>query len=162
MSEIAVREMRAGDLEQVNALRACIQQLHHKGRPDLFLPASAAHGELARQFMQRENGRVLVAARGERVLGYAVTQDISREANPYMLARRFVHVEEFCVDANHRREGVGRALAEAIRTDARARGFARVELDVWAFNEDARCFYEAMGFYSYRCFMELDTGSAQA
>ena len=34
--------------------------------------------------------------------------------------------------------------------------FPRVELDVWAFNEDAQRFYEAIGFRTYRSLMELN------
>ena len=37
----------------------------------------------------------------------------------------------------------------------RARGFARIELDVWSFNAGAVEFYEAMGFNTYRQLMEL-------
>ena len=36
------------------------------------------------------------------------------------------------------------------------RGFTRPELDAWTFNQGALDFYEAVGFQTFRQFMELD------
>lgn len=161
MNEITVRRMRENELERVNELRATIQQQHCNGRPDIFQPPSNAFAELGADLARRENICVLVAVRDDNILGYAITQDFDRKPSPYMLARRFVHVEEFCVDERCRRMGAGRALMAFIRNDAQSRGFSRVELDVWAFNEDARHFYDAEGFHTYRYFLELNMEDAQ-
>ena len=40
------------------------------------------------------------------------------------------------------------------KKDAREKGFSRVELDVWDFN-DALGFYEAEGFRVYRRYLEF-------
>lgn len=160
MNEITVRRMRESELERVNELRATIQQLHCNGQPDIFQPPSNAFAGLGTDLAQRENICVLVAVRDDTILGYAIVQDFNREPSPYMLARRFVHVEEFCVDERYRRMGAGRALMAFIRSDAQTRGFSRVELDVWAFNEDARHFYAAEGFRAYRHFLELNMEDA--
>jgi len=56
----------------------------------------------------------------------------------------------------HRRKGVATALVEYMKADAKARGFARIELDVWSFNEGALAFYETTGFTTYRRYMEIN------
>ena len=43
---------------------------------------------------------------------------------------------------------------QAKKADAKAKGFSRIELDVWAFN-DALAFYEAEGYTVFRRFLEL-------
>lgn len=43
-----------------------------------------------------------------------------------------------------------------MRSDARAKGFSRVELDMWTFNEPALRFYESIGFQTFRRFLEWD------
>jgi len=43
-----------------------------------------------------------------------------------------------------------------MKADAKARGFTRLDLDVWAFNDAALAFYEAAGFTTYRRYMELE------
>ncbi len=42
-----------------------------------------------------------------------------------------------------------------MKRDARRRGFDKVELDVWAFNDSALASYEAAGFNCYHRYMEL-------
>lgn len=83
-------------------------------------------------------------------------QYIDRPASAYQCARRFYHIEEFGVDAAFRRRGVGAALLAFCKQEAARMQFPRVELDVWAFNEDAQRFYEAIGFRTYRSLMELN------
>ena len=61
------------------------------------------------------------------------------------------------VAAEHRRRGVGRRLMDFVKADAREKGFPRIELDVWAFNEGAKQFYEAVGMKPFRYFMEMNT-----
>ena len=38
---------------------------------------------------------------------------------------------------------------------AKESGFDRIELNMWEFNEDAREFYDALGFKTYRRYMEM-------
>ncbi len=41
------------------------------------------------------------------------------------------------------------------KADARKKGFPRIELDMWSFNESALAFYEAEGFTTYRRYLEF-------
>lgn len=50
--------------------------------------------------------------------------------------------------------GVGKALYEALAARIRPMGITKVELKVWAFNESARGFYEAMGMKPQNIIME--------
>ena len=50
---------------------------------------------------------------------------------------------------------MGTALLRFCQAEAERRGFDRLELDVWSFNEDAQKFYEAVGFQAYRSHLEL-------
>ena len=57
-----------------------------------------------------------------------------------------LHIEDVCVDENRRGENVGGELMEFVKDYAKKIGCARVDLDVWEFNEGARRFYEKHGF----------------
>lgn len=50
----------------------------------------------------------------------------------------------------------GTVLVAFCTEEAKKKGFSKMELDVWEFNEDARKFYKAVGFQTYRRYMELD------
>ena len=154
---IDVRLARRDELERVNELRRVVNDLHVQGRPDIFRPG------FSRELRQRvydvfdsEDSDVVVAALDGRIAGFATVQYIRRPESAYNLARSFYHVEEFCVDPDCRRQGVATALVEFMRQDARAKGFRRIELDAWAFNEGALAFYQRVGFRPFRWFFEMD------
>lgn len=154
---IIVRPARREELARVNELRRVVNDLHVEGRPAHFKPGFGPELQ-AHVFDQFDSDRfdVLVALAGGEVAGFATVQFVHRPEGPYTLPLDFYHVEEFGVDAAHRRKGVATALVDYMKADARARGFGRIDLDVWAFNEGALAFYEAAGFETYRRYMELN------
>ena len=68
--------------------------------------------------------------------------------------QRFYHIEEFGVDEKYRRHGIGTALLAFCKAEAKQKGFDRLTLNVWAFNEDAQRFYASADFRTFRCDLE--------
>ena len=158
MTDIIIRPARREDLERVNELRRMVNDVHVQGRPAHFKPGFGPElqGHIHDQFDNPQRFGVLVAEADGDVVGFATVQYVHRPESPYTLPLAFYHVEEFGVDAAHRRRGVARALVEYMKADARAHGLKRLDLDVWSFNEGAMAFYEAAGFTPYRVYMELN------
>lgn len=48
--------------------------------------------------------------------------------------------------SDYRRQGLGRAILHAFENDAKARGFARLGLHVFAYNQQAHQLYRSFGF----------------
>ena len=143
------------DLPRINELRMQVNDVHVSGRPDIFKPGFCEALALrAQDFLDSEERAVVLCEREGCVAGFAMLAYISRPEGPYTLERRYLHVDEIGVDRDFRRCGVGRELMDYIREDARRHGLARIELDVWAFNEGAQAFYEELGFSPYRIYME--------
>ncbi len=71
-----------------------------------------------------------------------------REAplTPVHTPRRFAVVDTLGVLRAYQRQGVGRALMEAVQCWAREKGASEVELTVWEFNASAIAFYENLGY----------------
>ena len=144
------------DAESINSLRKEVNDIHVAGRPDLFKPGFGPEiQDHVRMYLNGENGYAAVDERDGHVAGMVMIDYIDRPEGPYSFARRFVHVAEICVDEAYRRQGVGRALMDFVKADARSKGYDRIELDVWAFN-DALQFYESEGFTVFRRFLEYD------
>ena len=72
-----------------------------------------------------------------------------------MNERDFLDIDEFCVDKAYRRQGIASEMISFIRNYAKEKGWNRLELNMWEFNEEALAFYEAMGFKTYRRYMEM-------
>ena len=78
----------------------------------------------------------LVAVRGETVLGYVGSQTVMDESDMMNLA----------VAPEVRRQGIGRALIQALISALRERGSNSLTLEVRASNDPAIALYEALGF----------------
>ncbi len=154
--DISVRYAERGELPEINRLRAQVNDVHVSGRPDIF--RAGFNEELQNHVYQAfdsEDSDVIAAVSGGEICGFATVKYIVKPESPYSLERRFYQIEEFGVDEQHRRRGVATALIDFCKSEARAKGFDRIELDYWAFNEGAEKFYESVGFRVYRKYTEL-------
>ena len=144
------------DKPAINELRRQVKLLHTAGEPTFFAPGFPQ--ELADYldiiFMQ-DGGEVVVAELDGRVVGYACVSYIERPASVFRNALRYCDIDELGVDEQCRRQGIGRALVAFVKARAAEKGFSRLELNMWEFNENALRFYESLGFRTYRRYMEL-------
>jgi ribosomal protein S18 acetylase RimI-like enzyme len=63
-----------------------------------------------------------------------------------MDGRRALYIYDIEIDAAHRGQGLGRAAMLLAEDEARARGIARLELNVWGANAPARHLYQSLGY----------------
>ena len=151
-----VRFAEEKDLERVNELRAQVNDVHVKGRPDIFKSGFCQElKDAVYEMFSGENKNIIVAQRDGVICGMVCVEYITKPESPYSLERKFYHIVEVAVDEAFRRQGVAREMFEFIKKDAKERGLTRIELDVWGFNESAGEFYESVGFKTFRRFMEF-------
>ena len=151
-----VRFAKENELGRVNELRKQVNDIHVEGKPEVFKPG---FGEELRDFVNviwNDPEQEIVVAEDDGVIcGFAVLHHINKPENPFMKERDFIDIDEFCVDKNHRRKGAASAMVSFIKKFAREKGFKRIELNMWEFNQDALAFYEAAGFKTFRRYMEM-------
>ena len=155
-AQINVRFAGEGDLDRVNELRRQVNDLHVAGKPEVFKPGFCAELRdfihVIREDPQKE---IVVAELDGEVCGFAVLNHIVRPENPFMFERNFLDIDEFGVDEKCRRRGAASAMIAFILDYAKEKGYPRLELNMWEFNQDALAFYEAVGFTTYRRYMEI-------
>lgn len=151
-----VRLARKEELDRINELRKQVNDLHVAGRPDVFKPGfSRELQDYIYAIWDDPEQDIAVAELDGKIAGFAVLHHIRRPENPFMYVRDFLDIDEFCVDASCRRRGVASAMIAFIKDYAREKGFRRLELNMWEFNQDALAFYEAAGFRTFRRYMEM-------
>ena len=158
-----IRFAREDELEQVNQLRRQVNDVHVQGRPDIFKPGFPMELQnYLYEIYQDPNKDILVAEREGKLLGFACLQYVIRPENPFMKERRYLDVDEFCVSEGCQRQGIGKQMMQKIQALAREKGFSKIELNMWEFNQGALKFYEAIGFSTYRRYMEMPLDNENA
>ncbi|MBQ9765621.1 MAG: GNAT family N-acetyltransferase [Lachnospiraceae bacterium] len=152
-----VRFAEEEDVARVNELREQVNSLHVQGRPDVFKGGFCQQlQDYAKVLISGENSDIVVVERDGVICGMACVDYVRRPETLYSQARNYYHVQEIAVDEAYRRQGVATEMLGFMNEDAKKRGLNKIELDVWAFNESAIEFYEAMGFRVTRRWMEYE------
>jgi ribosomal protein S18 acetylase RimI-like enzyme len=148
---VAIRRATTIDAELLSSLNVDVQTIHwsaHPTRfkppgPDTFPPTAAA------ALLAKPDNIVFVAEVDSVPVGYAYAEVVHRPETSFSYADDLVYLHQISVRPSHRKQGVGRALMEVLRSAAGERGITVLALDVWTFNEDARSFFRRQGFTSY-------------
>lgn len=156
-NSLIIRFAEFEDLIRVNELRRQVNELHINGVPEIFKPGFADElRDYIYSIFQDPAKRIVVCEKSGVICGFAVLNHITKNETPFMFARDFLDIDEFCVDEAYRRQGVASGMICFIREWAKAEGFTRLELNMWEFNSGALEFYESAGFVTYRRYMKMD------
>lgn len=150
-----IRRAEAGDLEDVNKLLYQVAEVHHQGRPDLFIGGSKKYSdeEILRIF-QNDKTPVFVAEENGSVLGYAFCVFQEAKGSHALCNIKTLYIDDLCVDEKARGQHIGRALYDYVLQFAKDSGCYNLTLNVWACNEVARRFYETCGLQPQKYGME--------
>lgn len=148
---IAVRRATTADAELISSLNADVQALHAAAMPwrfkppgpDTFPPAAAE------ALLARPGHVVFIAELAGKPAGYAYAETIHRAETPFHYAHAMVYLHHISVRPEFRRQGVGNALLEAVRSVGKDQGITLMTAEVWMFNENARAFFRRNGFSPY-------------
>ena len=145
-SNLRVRPARPEDAAEASRLWLALQ--HEQGAlHEAFAPSEDAGQRWANDFeawVRADAVRcLLVAERDGRLVGLATA--VPWFPAPIYRASEEVFLTDLFVDPEARRQGVGRALVEAVRGWAGDRGAKRVRLRVVSGNAAAEAFWAALG-----------------
>ena len=154
---MTIRRARDGDVGAVTSLLSEVLEIHAAIRPDVFISGTTKYtpDELRSIFADGQTP-VYVAEDGGEVLGYAFCRITDRPASNHIRAARTMYVDDLCVDAFHRKKGVGEALFRHVCAESKRLGCSEVTLTVWEGNDAARRFYEKMGMSPLSTKMSLE------
>jgi GNAT superfamily N-acetyltransferase len=149
MSELLIRRAVDLDIPRIVELFEQVDELHREALPWMFRkleqPRSA---EVLERFICGSDRATFVAIEGDAGPVVGVLVVILREGPKPPLVRpaRVAEIDNLVVDRAARRRGIGKALVGAALAWSRDVNAERTELGVYDFNEEARLFYESLGF----------------
>lgn len=145
---ITIRRATIKDAELLARLCVPVQQIHYDARPDTF-KTPAVTPDLVSDYQFRLTDDDTVCFIGEvegEAVGSIVVQVVERQDNPYSYASKYLIVDQMSVNPEHRSNGYGESLMDAVFDLARSMQIKKVILNVWAFNQRAIEFYTRQGF----------------
>ena len=156
-----VRNASIDDLETILTLNGFVQRQHAEALPRLFkFPTDSKQSvDVLGAILKAPDSLVLLAEDAEPV-GYLYAQFQNRPASWVHLASRILYIQHMVIAPKFRRQGAGTLLLSGAMESARSKEINRVELDVWAFNSEARRFYAKHGFEVFNERMQLSINGA--
>ena len=155
-NEITVRKAVKADAAALAGLLRQVGKVHSDGRPDIYRsPLTKYDEKAAEDLIADESAGVYVAECGGTVVGETIFRIMSREGDGVFLPRKWLYIDDLCVDENLRGQHIGRTLYDSVLAFARDQGCYNVTLNVWCCNEKAMKFYEACGLKPQKIGMEV-------
>ena len=147
VDSVVIRRAVAGDLQRMAQLAAELVHLHHATDPSRFLLVDRVEEGYAwwlGRELAREGAVLLVASRGDLVVGYAYGTLEERDWNMLLDAHGAVH--DIFVDGACRGAGIGGRLVDAIVTELERLGAPRFVLSTMVSNDAAQRLFARHGF----------------
>jgi ribosomal protein S18 acetylase RimI-like enzyme len=146
--DVTIRDALPGDYEALCALWREMDDLHARMLPSFFRRTTRpSHPrEDYERALRSTDEHIRVAVEAGQLLALIHIQIYDTPPLAQMTPRRRAHVDSLVVAEAARRRGVGRRLLDDASSWARARGADEILLTVWAGNDAADRFYDALGF----------------
>ncbi len=153
-ASIEVRESAETDRETLLRFHRSLYETHRDEVVDAGVRELIEYRDYARvleedlgALLADPKGYVLIAESEGEPVGYISGRTMHEPRR--VLPRRGV-VEDWYVDPEHRRLGIGAALLKRLEEHFRSTGCQMIESATWSSNEGARRVHDAMGFHEIR------------
>ena len=152
-----IRRAKKQDIAGIDRLLRQVLEVHHLGRPDLFLGNTKKYTNEQLEKIIRDDTRPVFVAAGEdeKILGYAFCILQQHIGDNILTDIKTLYIDDLCVDENERGRHIGRRLYDFVVVYAKKAGCYNVTLNVWACNEGAMKFYERCGLKMQKMGMEI-------
>ena len=129
-------------------------------RPDLFISGTTKYTdeELHAIFADDATPVYVAVNEADEVLGYAFCVLEEPVPSNKLHPHRTLYIDDICVDSAARGQHVATRLYEYVKAEAERLGCYNITLNVWAGNDGAQKFYEAMGMKPRKTMMETILG----
>ena len=145
---LKIRPASENDYDMACLLYREVDALHAALLPEIFQPVEGSARPLE-QFLEKINSPddvLFIAEWQGKICGLVDAQEEAASPYPMFIPARFARIDNLVVAKDYRRQGVARALLDAIRRWAGERALEAIRLNVFSKNSDALMFYDGAGF----------------
>ena len=153
-----IRQATINDINGISNLLRQIQQIHFAGRPDIFKCNSQKYSasELKAIIANDATPIFVYVNDTKQIIGYVFCVITKTENSNTLNDRSTLFIDDLCVDASYRGQGIGMKLFEFAKKIAIKSQCEGITLNVWNFNTSAMRFYQKLGMEPLKTTMEMN------
>jgi ribosomal protein S18 acetylase RimI-like enzyme len=154
--DMNIRRAVLKDIDGINSLLFQVAAVHSKGRGDLFRTGTKKYNDEQLSKLIADDKRPIFVAVDEcdKVLGYAFCIFKQYLDDNVLTDIKTLYIDDLCIDENVRGQHIGKSIYEFVKNFAKENDCYNLTLNVWACNEGAMRFYEAVGLKPQKIGME--------
>ncbi len=156
MKKPEIRRATSQDIPALQALLQLEEDYHKNLYPEYFRESSLSvpAEELEKEIAQT-NCSYLVALEKQEIIGFIHAKKRVFSEEPQFKKIEYILIEDCAVREEYRKQGVAKALLQAVRDWAAEHEINRIQLQVWGKNDPAIQVYKNIGFQDLLVRMEL-------
>ena len=148
-----VRFANINDISDIVPLMKKATEFHYEGRPDMFIKKTDEEYYFSiRNLLEGNTEQILVIENDDLIIGYMGISYLYKKI-------KILFINQFFIDENYRLKGYGKEFMHFIEILAQEKGCERIELNCWAFNNNAIEFYKHLGFDEQRIIFEKNVNN---
>ncbi len=149
----------SNEIDIIARLNEPVQKLHEDLYQEYFKSFSF---EEAKKYLEHqlkdENWKCCIARCDGVDVGYALFFIREYKENPFRKSYKGIHIDQISVSQGYKNRGIGRAMMDKILDFGQEHHVTQIELTHWEKNEEAKAFYEKLGFETQMRFVVKKTG----
>lgn len=148
MTDLIIREARPKDYRPLLDLFDAVDGLHRINLPGIFqcFPGPARDKGYFSSLLADEETALFIAEVAGEISGFILAFARDTPPIPVFIPTRLVLISDIAVKIKFRRQGIGSQLMARVYSWAVTKGATAIELNVYAFNQEAIEFYKSIGF----------------
>ena len=151
-----IRTANKKDASRIHELLIYINQLHHANRPDIYNEvAKYSIAEIEQLIIDPSYLLIVAVNENDKVVAYSISKFITVKDDGPIKGRHYLYLDDLCVDPDYQRQHLAKKIMDEVIKKAQVYKQDAVELNVYAFNQNARAFYQNYGFKDQKIQMEL-------
>ena len=151
-----IRPADDSEFEPVASMMHLAQEAHVNACPYRYAPLSQQAAKAYLRQLASGDAQLIIAVEDACVCGYAIFEFLESPVSVFLKPRRYCYLQQIGVLPRFRQKGVGRELLDYVKRCVIAARLTEIELDVWAFNTEAKQFFEKAGYQTVAAKMRLD------
>jgi diamine N-acetyltransferase len=146
--DFTIRKATKKDFKGLVKIYNELNILHSKGEPDVFVikKETPQNLEFVGVILKNKDAVLFVAQSAGEIIGLIQANIMESPDIPIFVKRKYIHIEDICVEQKYRRSSVGKRLMESVEQWAVTKGISEIDLNVWDFNKNAMAFFKNIGY----------------